>query len=123
MSATLLTVAPLRQVTLSSFLEVSHSISDSMNLSMPVVVTEAQTLCLRLRVSYSVLGSVPAISLLYACRYVIWKLCASVILLNIVLGIVIKSYFSAVGFAMGGGGNTGDGGVDKLLQDIDRNQV
>ena len=68
-------------------------------------------------------GSVPAISSLCACRYVIWKLCASVILLNIVLGIVIKSYFSAVGFALGGGGNTGDGGVDKLMQDIDRNQV
>jgi hypothetical protein len=79
--------------------------------------------CLYWRVSCHA-HRVTVISSPYARRYIIWKLCASVIVLNIVLGIVVKSYFSAVGFALGTGGSRGvGGGVDQLMQEIDQNQV
>ena len=56
------------------------------------------------------------------CRYILWKLCASVIVLNIVLGIVIKSYFSAIGFSVGASASAGDT-VANLIASADQNNV
>jgi hypothetical protein len=56
------------------------------------------------------------------CRYILWKLCASVIVLNIILGIVIKSYFSAVGFSVGASASAGDA-VGNLIAVADANNV
>lgn len=52
--------------------------------------------------------------------YILWKLCASVIVLNIVLGIVIKSYFSAIGFSVGASASAGDT-VANLIASADQN--
>jgi hypothetical protein len=56
------------------------------------------------------------------CRYILWKLCASVIVLGMVLGIVVKSYFSAVGFSIGASASAGDA-VGNLIAAADRDGV
>ena len=56
------------------------------------------------------------------CRYIVWKLFGCVIVLNMVLGVVVKSYFAAVGFVFG----TEKGkhsGVEELMDAMDQNNV
>ena len=56
------------------------------------------------------------------CRYILWKLCASVIVLDVILGIVVKSYFSAVGFSIGASASAGDA-VGNLIAAADQDGV
>jgi hypothetical protein len=58
------------------------------------------------------------------CRYIVWKLCGCVIVLNMVLGVVVKSYFNAVGFAIGTekAKHSGDR-VEELMDAVDQNNV
>ncbi len=53
-----------------------------------------------------------------------WKLCATVIILNMVIGVVIKSYFSAMGYSFASGGSAAAGdGVATLMDAVDENDV
>ena len=57
------------------------------------------------------------------CRYIVWKLFGCVIVLNMVLGVVVKSYFAAVGFVFGTENGKHSGGVGELMDAMDQNKV
>jgi hypothetical protein len=57
------------------------------------------------------------------CRYIVWKLFGCVIVLNMVLGVVVKSYFAAVGFVFGTEKGKHSGGVEELMDAMDQNNV